>query len=84
VAGIDDGRNPKHSNPCLVVSYNHVAEGRNYSTARHVSTRLPIECLALFDGGTIDVADLTDEERQWLTAESAALSNEIDFAGVDV
>jgi len=68
----------------LVVSYTHVAEGNSYTASRNVSTRLPVECLALFTDGVIDVCDLTDEERQWLTAESSARSNAIDFDGVDV
>lgn len=68
----------------LVVSYRQIKEGRSYTAGRHVSTRLPVECIVLFDDGTVDVCDLTDEERQWLTAESSARSNPIDFEGVDV
>ena len=68
----------------LVVSYNTVRDhNATYTEARYVSARLPVECLALFEGGTIDVADLTDEERDWLQSASADLGNEIDFAGVD-
>lgn len=35
-----------------------------------VSDRLGVEFLALFDGGTIDVASLTAEERAWISAEA--------------
>lgn len=69
----------------LVVSYNHIVrKNSSYTAGRHVSSRLPVECLEVFDGGTVAVSELTDEERQWLTAESAARSNTIDFEGVDV
>jgi len=69
----------------LVVSYNAI--DRSYSSAtfgRHVSSRLPLACLTLFDDGTLAVDELTDEERAWITSESAARSNEIDFDGVNV
>jgi hypothetical protein len=83
VADADDPRNPTDV-PVLVASYNAVTKpNASYTAGRHVSTRLPVECLELFDGGTIDVTDLTAEERAWLQAESRALSNEIDFAGVE-
>jgi len=68
----------------LVVTYTHMAEGSSYTAGRHVSSRLPVECLTLFNEGVVEVCDLTDEERQWLTAESSARSNTIDFDGVDV
>jgi len=64
----------------LVVTYTHMAEGHSYTAGRHVSARLPVECLTIFTEGVV----VTDEERQWLTAESAARSNTIDFDGVDV
>jgi len=65
----------------LVVSYTHMVQGFSYQGVLHVSSRLPIECLALFDGGVVDVSDLSDEEREWLTFESGERSNEIDFEG---
>lgn len=68
----------------LVVSYRHIAEGRTYTAHRDTSSRLPLECLTLFDDGVVNVCDLTEEERQWLQAESTARSNAIDFEGVDV
>jgi len=68
----------------LVVSYNAINDANSsYTEARHVSARLPFECVALFNDGRIDVGDLTDEERQWLHAESAARSNAIDFQGTE-
>lgn len=63
----------------LVVSYLHIADGRSLTAIREVSTRLPFECLTVFDGGTVDVDALTPEERAWLKAESAP--NTIDFNG---
>lgn len=67
----------------LVVSYRAIdRSGRTHVSHRDVSTRLPMECLTLFDGGSVDVAELTDEEREWLTEESGHLSNTIDFGGV--
>lgn len=69
----------------LVVSYNAVnRENETFTIGRHVSSRLPLECLVLFDGGSIDVSDLTDEERRWVASESASMSNPIDFEGVAV
>lgn len=69
----------------LVVSYNAVDRANDsYTAGRHVSTRLPLWCLVVFDDGTVDVADLDDSEREWLAAESAARSNPIDFDGVRV
>jgi len=65
----------------LVVSYTHMAENSSYQGGLHVSSRLPIECLALFDGGTVDVSDLSGKEREWVTFESGERSNEIDFEG---
>ena len=35
-----------------------------------VSDRLGVEFLSLFDGGKIDVATLTAEERAWISAEA--------------
>lgn len=57
----------------LVVTYNHVKEGRTYVDAYHGSARLPMECLTLFDGGVIDAEELTTEERQWLTYEDGSI-----------
>jgi len=69
---------------CLVVSYNAIHDANaTYTEGRHVSTRLPVECLALFEDGTIDVGDLTADEREWLQAASSEHSNEIDFAGTE-
>jgi hypothetical protein len=67
----------------LVVSYNHVREGPTYTEGRHVSTRLPMECIVLFGrDGTVPVAFLTDEQRRWVRFESAQRSNTVDFDGV--
>lgn len=80
----DDPRCPDEFSRCLLVSYNarNVAN-ETYTESRHVSTRLPVECLVLFTDGAIDVADLTAEERDWVESESAAVSNRIDFAGTE-
>jgi len=67
----------------LVVSYNAIKDSAsNYTEARHVSTKLPVVCLVLFDGGTVDVSDLSTEERLWIEYESQQ-SNEIDFSGTE-
>lgn len=66
----------------LVVTYAAEAENPTARMRRYVSARLPFECLTLFDGGTVDVADLTAEERAWVRSESAYYGNEIDFDGV--
>lgn len=66
----------------LVVSYLSKAENRTAQMMRDVSVHLPVECLALFDGGTVAVSDLTSEERAWVRSESARWGNEIDFEGV--
>ena len=65
-----------------VVSYRATKSNRSAQVVRHVSARLPVECLTLFDGGVVDVADLTAEEQAWLEAESTP--NTIDFEGVRV
>jgi len=66
----------------LVVTYNHMVSNTSYTGGRHVSARLPVECLCLFDGGTLDVSDLSATEREWLQAASAECgANEIDFEG---
>lgn len=76
---ISDGETPH-----LVAEYVAINQtNRSYTEGRHVSTRLPVECLVLFDGGSVDVADLSAEERAWLRAESGARSNEIDFEGTE-
>lgn len=68
----------------LVVRYNAVDETPQSATfARHVSTRLPLSYGPLFAGGRVGVADLSATERRWLTVVSGALSNRIDFGGVD-
>lgn len=69
---------------CLVVTYNAVHEpNATYTEGRHVSTRLPVECLVLFEDGTIEVSDLSADERDWLQTESARYSNTIDFAATE-
>lgn len=84
IADADDPRCPDGLDGCLVVSYNASHRpNTTYSEGRYVSTRLPRDCLVLFDDGTIDVAELSDTARAWLRAESAAWSNEIDFQGTD-
>jgi hypothetical protein len=84
IADADDPRCPDEMHGCLVVSYNtsHTLNA-TYSEGRHVSTRLPLACLAVFDDGVVDVTDLSAFQRAWLRAESAAYSNEIDFSGTD-
>jgi hypothetical protein len=68
----------------LLVSYNVINDANaTYTESRHISTKLPVECLVLFEDGTIDVSDLTADERAWLQAESDLLSNKIDFAGTE-
>lgn len=67
----------------LVVGYLAMAQHRSAKMIRSVSARLPVECLALFDGtGVLDVDALTAEERAWIRSESAHWGNEIDFEGV--
>jgi|GEM_PF-5222082 len=61
----------------LIASYNHVEHGRTFTEAYHASVRLPMECLTLFEDGTVDVAELTEEERAWLHYED----EKIDFGG---
>lgn len=60
----------------LVVSYNCVRSGRTYTEGKHTSDRLPVEFLALFDGGTLDPATLTEEEREWIEAEAERITFE--------
>lgn len=61
----------------LVVSYNRVTHGRSHTEGAHVSDRLPLACLALFDGeGAIDVADLSAEERAWVEFEGDRIAFE--------
>ena len=68
----------------LVVTYTAINQtNRSYTEGRHVSARLPVECLVVFTDGVAEVSDLTAEEREWLQAESAARSNTIDFAGTE-
>lgn len=54
----------------LVVDRTQVRGGHSHTEARHVSARLPAECLTLFDGGAVAVDDLTDEECAWVASES--------------
>jgi hypothetical protein len=69
---------------CLVVSYNAIRDANaTYTEGRHVSARLPVECLVLFEDGTVEVGDLSADERAWVQRASAEYSNEIDFAGTD-
>lgn len=69
---------------CLVVTYCAINdENPTFTESRHVSARLPVECLVLFDGGTLDVGELSADERAWVQAASAERSNEIDFAGTE-
>lgn len=85
IATPDDGRCPDDlTRGCLVVTYRVTNEAnKTYTEARAVSSRLPVECLVLFDDGRVPVADLSADERAWLQAESGAHSNEIDFAGTE-
>lgn len=84
VADADDPRCPDDMDGCLVVSYDVTHKPNStFTEVRTVSTRLPTECLVLFEGGVVDVADLTATERAWLQAASAEHSNEIDFAGTE-
>jgi len=84
VADRGDARCPDDMAGCLVVSYNAVSRNRTYSESRHVSSRLPMACLTLFDGGTVDVTDLSPADREWIQSESALYSNEIDFSGTEM
>ena len=43
-----------------------------------VSDRLGVEFLSLFDGGKVDVDDLSDEEREWITDEADRIDLEGD------
>jgi hypothetical protein len=84
VADADDARCPDDMDGCLVVSYNAIRRANaTYTEGRHVSARLPTECLVLFEGGVIDVAALDATERAWLQAASRERSNEIDFSGTE-
>jgi hypothetical protein len=82
IATPDDARCPDDmTRGCLVVSYN-VARDPNstYTEGRHVSARLPVECLVLFEDGTLSVGELSADEREWVTAAS---DGRIDFAGTE-
>jgi hypothetical protein len=83
IARPDDDRCPDGMDrDCLVVSYDATHKpDDSYTEARAVSTRLPVECLVLFDDGWIDVAELSADERAWLESASAEHSNRIDFEG---
>jgi len=82
IATPDDARCPDDmTRGCLVVSYNAIRDANaTYTEGRHVSARLPVECLALFEGGTLSVADLTPDERAWV---EAASDGQIDFSGTE-
>jgi len=67
----DDGR--------LAVDYRRVERYRSGVAADHTHARLPFECAPLFDDGTVELGELTVEEREWIEAEADAL----DFGGVD-
>jgi hypothetical protein len=85
VADADDPRCPDGMAGCLVVTYRAVHEPNStYTEVRSVSSRLPRECLVLFEGGTIDVDALGADERAWLEAASAEHSNCIDFEGTEL
>lgn len=60
----------------LVVSYNRVRTNRTMVEAIHVSDRLPLATLALFDGPTADIEALTADERAWIEAEARAIAFE--------
>lgn len=48
-----------------------VEEGATSTAAEHTGDVLPPEFLTLFDGvGSVPVADLTAEERDWINAEA--------------
>lgn len=64
------------------MSYRAVATNPTATMARHVSTRLPLSCLALFETGRLAVEGLDEHDREWLAAESAMYGNAIDFEGV--
>lgn len=84
VADADDARCPDTLDGCLVVSYSVTyTPNATWTELRDVSTRLPTECLVLFDDGSVPVSDLSDDEKAWVRAESAAHSNEVDFAGAE-
>jgi hypothetical protein len=82
IATPDDARCPDDmTRGCLVVSYNAIRDANStYQEGRHVSARLPVECLALFEDGTLAVAELDADERAWL---EAASEDRIDFAGTE-
>jgi len=68
----------------ILVSYNAILDcNATYTEGRHVHSKLPRECLVLFEDGTLDVSELSDDEREWLQFESEQMSNEIDFAGTE-
>ena len=55
----------------LVVSYDRIEDTTNGdSFGTHKSLRLPVECMVALDGGHTPLADLSDEERAWIEAES--------------
>ena len=84
VADADDPRCPDTLNGCLVVSYSVTyTPNATCTEIRDVSTRLPLECLVVFESGAVPVDALTADEKAWVRAESAAHSNEIDFAGAE-
>jgi hypothetical protein len=85
VAAAGERYNPSDDRPCLVVSYNCIDRANaTYTAGRHVSARLPVSCLVLFEDGTVDVSELAPTEREWVRYESARFGgNEIDFAGVE-
>jgi len=84
VTDADDPRCPDTLNGCLVVSYLTIHRPNStFTEVREVSTRLPRELLALFDGGVLPVDGLDADERAWLRAESDRHSNTIDFEGTE-
>jgi len=84
VVSSDHPQCPDTLDGCLVVSYHAVNDmNATYTEARTVSARLPVECLCLFDDGTLDPAALSADERDWLRYESGRHSNEIDFEATE-
>jgi len=55
----------------LLAEHRRIKEGHSHVTAEHATLNLPIELISLFNGsGVVEVCDLTEEEREWITAES--------------
>lgn len=84
VADATDPRCPDTLDGCIVVSYRTTHRPNStFTESRAVSTRLPREMLALFDGGVLPVDELDSDERAWLRVESDRHSNAIDFNGTE-